>query len=76
MFGSGQSEPTEGNGDQPQHQGDSATDYSVAGTEITFGAGQIQPALTAAISPTTRATIEESAQILAILPSSALVPGS
>ena len=37
---SGQSQPTEGRGDQPQHHGHSATDYSVAGAGTTFGDGQ------------------------------------
>src|SRR6266542_3523104 len=43
--GAGQSQPTEGHGDQPQHQGRGATDYSVAGAGTTFGDGQIQPAV-------------------------------
>ena len=43
--GSGQSQPTEGHGDQPQHQGPGATDYSVAGAGTTVGDGQIQPAV-------------------------------
>src|SRR6266545_5548575 len=43
--GSGQSQPTEGHGDQPQHQGHGATDYSAAGAGTTFGDGQIQPAV-------------------------------
>ena len=43
--GSGQSQPTEGHGDQPQHQGHSGADYSVAGAGTTFSDGQIQPAV-------------------------------
>jgi hypothetical protein len=37
----GQSQPTEGHGDQPQHEGRGATDYSVASAGTTFGNGQI-----------------------------------
>ena len=43
--GSGQSQPTEGHGDQPQHQGPGATDYSVAAAGTTVGGGQNQPAV-------------------------------
>src|SRR5258706_5079093 len=43
--GAGQSQPTEGHADQPQHQGRGTTDYSVAGAGTPFGDGQIQPAV-------------------------------
>src|SRR5262249_32498503 len=37
--GAGQSQPTENHGDQPQHQGRGATDYSVAAAGTTLGDG-------------------------------------
>jgi hypothetical protein len=43
--GAGQSQPTEGQGDQPQHQRPGATDYSVAGAGTTVGDAQNQPAV-------------------------------
>src|SRR5262245_41126477 len=43
--GAGQRQPTEDHGNQPQHQGRGATDYSVAGAGTTVGDGQIQPAI-------------------------------
>ncbi|SRR6266404_4343381 len=43
--GSGQSQPTEANGDQPQHQGHGSTDYSVAGAGTTCRGGQIEAAV-------------------------------
>ena len=39
------SQPAEDSGDQPQHQGRGATDYSVAGAGTTVGDGQNQPAV-------------------------------
>jgi len=41
----GQGEPTEWQGDNPQHHGPGATHYSVAGTGTTVGDGQDQPAV-------------------------------
>jgi len=38
----GQGEPTEWQGDQPQHHGPGATHYSIAGTGTTCGEDQIQ----------------------------------
>src|SRR5437879_12042806 len=43
VAGSGQSQPTEGHGKQPQHQVRRATDYSDAGAGTTCGDGQIEP---------------------------------
>jgi hypothetical protein len=43
--GSGQSQPTEGHGDQPQDQRPSASDHSVAGAGTTVGDSQYQPAI-------------------------------
>jgi len=43
--GAGQSQPTQGQGDHPQHQRPGATDYSVAAAGTTIGEGQNQPAV-------------------------------
>jgi catechol 2,3-dioxygenase-like lactoylglutathione lyase family enzyme len=43
--GAGQSQPADGQGNQPQHERRCPTDYSVAGAGTTVGDSQIQPAI-------------------------------
>ena len=51
VAGSQQSQPTKDHGDQPEHEGRSAPDYSIAAAETTCGDSQIQSTVDAGNQP-------------------------